>query len=312
MVLPPVRPIFCRVAPLLLASAILAAGVSAGAQASPPVPDPTALVRHAVALRMAEEASHQPVRFVFHKKSDVRIFTQEIIETSQGDVARLVAVNGAPLTATARQTEANRLHALAANPALQQHRFRREQADAARVDKLLQLLPDAFLYRYVRSEPCQVADIPDVPIPGVAGPAPLAPPAPDLCYHLTFTPNPHWSPPDIESRLLQGMAGDVWIDANGDRLHRLTGHFIEDVDFGWGIVGRFNRGGTVFLEQDRLSGNDWELTRMKLNLTGKVLLVKTLRIRIDETMGNFEPVPRNLDYRKAIDLLLASQPSEQH
>ncbi|HTV82455.1 MAG TPA: hypothetical protein VME18_07375 [Acidobacteriaceae bacterium] len=293
----------------MLASVILLVmAVSAHAQGAPPVTDPTALVRHAVALRLAEEASNQPLRFVFHKKDDHRAFTQEIIETPQGDVARLVALNGAPLTPGARQAEANRLHALAANPALQQHRFRHEQADQARIDKLLRLLPQAFVYRYVGSEPCQVADIPEIPIPGAPGPPPTSPPPGDVCYHLTYTPNPRWNPPDLESRILQGMAGNVWIDSTGDRLHRLTAHLIADVDFGWGIVGRLNRGGSIFLEQDRLSGNDWELTHMKLNLTGKVLLVKAIRIDIDESMGDFQPAPKNLDYRRAIHMLLASPP----
>ncbi len=309
MLLLPARGIFLRRPPAIVASAILLVTASAHAQI-PPVPDPTALVRHAVALRLAEEASHQPLRFVFHRKDDRRVFTQEIIETSMGDVARLVAVNGAALTPAAGKAEANRLHALADNPALQQHRFRREQADQARVDKLLRLLPEAFIYRYVNTEPCFTL-APAIPIPGVPPPSSATTGATPWgwCYHFTFTPNPHWSPPDLESRILTAMAGDVWIDATGDRLHRLTAHFISDVDFGWGIVGRFDRGGTVFLEQDRLSGNDWELSRMKLDLTGKVLLVKTLRIHIDEMMGDFQPVPRNLDYRQAIQMLLASPPS---
>jgi hypothetical protein len=304
----PIRGFLSRPSAIVLAAAILLVAVSARAQSPPPVPDPAALVRHAVALRLAADASRQPLRFVFHKKDDHRVFTQEIVQTSLGDVARLVAVNDAPLTPAARQAEANRLHALAANIALQQHRFRREQADQARVDKLLDLLPDAFLYRYAGSDPCVVDGIPEIPIPGVPG-LPGGPAlAGDLCYHLTFTPNPRWNPPDLESRILTGMAGDVWIDATEDRLYRLNAHFITDVDFGWGIVGRFNRGGTVDLEQDYLSGNDWELTHMKLSLTGKILVVKTLRIHIDETMGNFQPVPKNLDYRQAIQMLLASPP----
>ncbi len=308
----PARSSVFRRAPSVLAGAILVAAATARGQAAPPVPDPTALVRHAVALRLSEEASHQPLRFDFHKRGDRRAFTQEIVETPLGDVARLVAVNGAALTPDARQAEADRLNELAANRALQEHRFRHEQADQARVDKLLRLLPEAFLYRYVGSRPCQAAAIPVIRIPGVPTPSPAPPPPADTCYHLTFTPNPHWSPPDLESRLLQGMAGDVWIDANGDRLHLLSARIVSDVDFGWGIVGRFNRGGTIFMEQDRLSGNDWELTRMKLNLTGKVLLVKTLRVDIDEKMGDFQPVPKNLDYREAIRMLLASPPLPSH
>lgn len=295
--------------PWLLVSAILLVTTTVRAQNPPPVSDPTALVRQAVSLRLAEEAAHQPLRFVFHKKDDHRVFTQEIIETAQGDVARLVAVNGAPLTPAARRAEANRLQALAANPALQQHRLHREQADEAHIDKLLRLLPNAFIYRYAGSDPCSVETIP-VSVPGVPS-APASDPArpPDTCYHLTFTPNPQWNPPDLESRILTAMAGDVWIDSNGDRLHRLTAHLISDVDFGWGIVGRFSQGGTIFLEQDRLWGNEWELTRMKLNLSGRVLLVKSLRVFLDEKMGDFEPVPKNLDYREAIRMLLASPPS---
>lgn len=306
----PARGILLRRAAFAPAAAILLVAVAAQAQTPPPVPDPTALVRRAVNLRLAEEASHQPLRFVFRKKDDGRLFTQEIIQTSLGDVARLVAVNDRALPSASRQAEANRLHALAANQALQQHRFRREQADQARVDKLLRELPDAFLYRYVGSDPCQVEAIPEILVPGVPPPPPSPAPTPDTCYHLTFTPNPRWAPPDLQSRLLKGLAGDVWIDSSGDRLHRLTAHFIAEVDFGWGIVGRFNRGGTIFVEQDRLSGNDWELTRLKLNLTGKVLLVKALRIRLDEMMGDFEPVPQKLDYRDAIKMLLASPPSQ--
>jgi hypothetical protein len=309
MLLPSARGIVTRRASLVAASAILLAGFRAHAQTPPPLADPAALVQHAVSLRLAEEASRQPLRFAFHKKGERRIFTQEIVETAQGDVARLVTVNGAPLTPAARQAEADRLHDLAANPALQQHRFRREQADQARVHKLLGLLPQAFLYRYSGSDPCQVAALPEIPIPGVPGRPPATAPPTDVCYHLTFTPNPRWNPPDLESRILSAMAGDVWIDSSGDRLHRLNAHLISDVDFGWGIVGRFNRGGTIVFEQDRLSGNDWQLVHMKLNLSGKVLLVKSLRIRIDETMGDFQPVPKNLDYRQAIRMLLASPPS---
>lgn len=308
MLPPPTRSIVNRQASSVFALALLLLPLGAGAQTPTAVADPVALIRHAVALRLAEEASQQPLRFRFDKKDDHHAFTQEIMESSQGDVARLVALNGAPLTPANRRAEASRLHALAANPALQQHRFRREQADQARVDKLLRLLPDAFLYRYVGSDPCHVAAIPEISIPAVPAPPASPPPPADLCYHLAFTPNPRWNPPDLESRILQGMAGDVWIDSNGDRLHRLNAHIVADVDFGWGIVGRFNQGGTISLEQDRLSGNDWELTRMKLNLTGKVFLVKTIHIHLDETMGDFQPVPRNLDYRQAIRMLLASPP----
>lgn len=282
--------------------------LACSASAAVPV-NPEALVRHGVAYRLAEEAHHQPLRFVFYKKDNGHSFTRYIVQTpDQGDVARLVAVNGKPLTAAGSQAEVDRLHTLAATPALQQHRLRHEKADQARINKLLRLLPAAFVYRYVDTVPCHVDSPPVVPIPGVPVQPAAAPGAASECYHLTFTPNPQWNPPDLESRIFTGMAGDVWIETHDERLHRLTAHLMSDVDFGWGIIGRLNRGGTVFLEQDRIAPADWELTRMRLHLDGKALLVKSLRIHINETMGNFQRVPANLDYQQAIKMLLASPP----
>jgi len=296
----------------VLAPALLLVASDAFAQTSPAPPiDPAALVRRAVAERLAEDANHRPLRYFLHKQDNHHNIVQEIIETPQGDVALVVASNGRPLSPVARQRQIDRLHALAANPALQQHRLSSEQADQARVDKLLRLLPDAFLYRYAGSGPCQVTSTPDILIPGVAGLPPPATSQPtQLCWHLTFTPNPQWNPPDIESEVLRGMAGDVWMEACQDRLVRLSAHLIASVNFGWGILGHLDKGGTVFFEQSYVDGGEWELTRMKLNLTGKALLIKSLGFHITDEMAGFSAVPPDLDYRQAIKMLLDSLPAQ--
>lgn len=296
-----------------LAALLVAAGflpVLALAQnAPPPSADAAALVRRAVAKRLAADAAPQPVRFALHKHDERRDFTQEIIETRQGDVAMTIAANGQPLGPQGRQAQIDRLNNFAAHPDLQDHRHKREQEDAARVDKLLRELPDAFLYHEDSTVPCTITVPPFVALPGQPSPPPIAAPAPvSQCYHLTFAPNPRFSPPDAESRILTGMAGEVWIEASHERLVRLTAHVISEVQFGWGIIGRLDKGGTVLLEQTDVGNDNWQLTRMNLNLTGKALLVKSLSFRITEEMSRFSPVPADLDYRKAIQLLLSEQP----
>ena len=110
--------------------------------------DPTALVRRAVQHRMDAAQTHRPLRYLLRKTDDQRDTTKDIIETNDGDVARLVEVKGQPLSVEANQAELERLHTLADHPEIQQHRHQREQKDAARVDRLMRLLPEAFLYRY--------------------------------------------------------------------------------------------------------------------------------------------------------------------
>lgn len=305
---PPARsiPLTCVAALLLL----FAAGGSAQSGPSPAA-DAAALIRRAVANHMAAEAAHHPQRFVLHKKDDRHDYTQDIVETPQGDVALAIAAGGAPLNPTLRQAQVDRLNYLDAHPDLQEHRHRREQEDNARVDKLMRLLPDAFLYHYDSTVPCNVTTPPNVPVPGTPPAAPpVAPPAPSECYHLTFKPNPAWNPPDIESKIMRGMAGEAWIETSQERLTRLNAHLIADVDFGWGFIGRLDKGGTIYLEQTETSPHDWELTRMKLNLTGKALLVKPLSYHIAEEMAHYSPVPSGLDYHQAIHML-KSEPVPQ-
>lgn len=283
---------------------------TARAQASPPPSvDAAALVRRAVAKRLAADAAPQPVRFVFHKRDERHDYTQQIVETRQGDVALTIAANGQPLGPAGRQAQTDRLNNFAAHPDLQEHRHKREQADAARIDKLLRELPDAFLYHEDSIVPCTTTLPPFVPIPGEPLPPPPAGPIPVAqCYHLTYVPNPRFAPPDAESKILTGMAGEVWIETSHERLVRLSAHVISEVEFGWGIIGRLDKGGTIFLEQTDVGNDNWQLTRMKLNLTGKALLVKSLSFRITEEMSRFSPVPTSLDYRKAIQMLLSEQP----
>jgi hypothetical protein len=243
--------------------------------------DPTALVRRAVQHRMDAAQTHIPLRYLLRKTDEQRDTTKDIIETNDGDVARLVALKGQPLSAEANQTELERLHILADHPEIQQHRHQREQKDAARVDRLMRLLPDAFLYRYEGMTRCAAGS----------------------CYRLSFSPNPRFTPPDMEASIFRGLAGEVWIDQKQERLARLDAHVIANVDFGWGILGKLDKGGAILLEQSDIGNRDWELTGLKLNLTGKALLVKSLNIQMTEQASHFSQVPPGVDYRKAIQLL---------
>lgn len=284
-----------------------------GLAQSPPLSDsaaqdPDAVVRRAIANHLTEEAAHKPLRFTLHRRDERHDITREIIETPQGDVAMVVANHGAPLSSDDRQSQIARLDNLAAHPDLQAHRQKREQEDNARIDKLLRLLPDAFTYRYIDTEPCAVTDPPNIPLPGESAPPPATPSPANSCYRMSFTPNPHWDPPDTEGKILRGMAGEIWMEKSRERLYRLNAHLISDVDFGWGIVGRLNKGGTIYLEQTQLGSGEWQLTRMQLNLTGKLLMFKSITVQLSEEMGRFSPVPPNVDYREAIRMLKASQP----
>ncbi len=271
----------------LAAGLLLLSSLGQGLRAQEAPSDPTALVREAVQHRLEEARNHHPLRYTLRKQDTRLETTKEIVETKDGDVARLLAINGKPLSPDAARAEQQRLDALAANPAMQARRQRSEQRDQDRITRILGLLPDALVYKF------------DGFIAGGAG----------ECYRLSFAPKPGWNPPDLESELLKSVAGEVWIDKQQVRLVRLEARFIADANFGFGILARINRGGTVRLEQSDVGGRDWELTGLTTNLTGKALLFKNIDIRIREEARNLSQVPDGLSYRDAIRLL-ESGPTE--
>jgi hypothetical protein len=270
------------------------AGISTLPQIQAQAPHPTdaaALVRRAVQHRADEEKTHHPLRYELRKQDDRRDTTKIIIETKDGDVARLIAINGKPLSSEADQAELARLDNLAAHPELQERRHKEELADAKRVSDLMKLLPDAMLYKIEATEPCASGE----------------------CYRISFAPRPGWSGPALESDLLQGVAGEVWIDTKQERLVRLDANFISNVNFGMGILARLYKGSTARLEQTDIGpelggGHDWELTGLTLHINGKALLFKGIDVETKEEASHFAQVAEGIGYRDAIRILKSEGP----
>ena len=253
---------------------------------SPPTPeaiaaDPAALVKRASYNELHTAGGH-PVRYKLHKIDDNRITTKEIVETKDGDVARLIAVNDKPLPPDAEQTEIDRLNNLLAHPEIQEHRRKKEQEDSNRENEMIRLLPQGFVYHY------------EGVVEGPNG----------SCYRLSFKPNPNFQPPDREAEVYHGMSGELWIDQREERIVKLQAHLIADVDFGWGILGRLYKGGSILVEQKDVGDGHWEGTHMKLDLHGKALMIKTLTFETTEDSSDFEPVRPEMGYQEAVQMLL--------
>jgi hypothetical protein len=245
--------------------------------------DPVALVRRAAHNELNSSNGNHPYRYQLHKIDDSKITTKEIVETKDGDVARLIAVNDKPLDPEAQKAEIERLNNLAAHPELQEHRRKKEKEDSDRANEMIRLLPDAFLYKYEGT---------------VDGPN-------GACHRLSFQPNPNFNPPNREAEVYHGMAGELWVDKGQERMVKLDAHLVADVNFGWGILGRLYKGGSILVEQADVGDHHWETTHMKLSLTGKALMIKPLSFQTTEVASHFEPVPPEMGYQNAIKMLLS-------
>ncbi|MDR3742131.1 MAG: hypothetical protein P4L40_24180 [Terracidiphilus sp.] len=235
------------------------------------------LVREVVYNELHDHAMHGYWRYWIANRGDRKSAVSEQVETADGPVVRLISNGGQPLTHEAERQENERLEHLLASP---EERSRHRQAyaeDEQRIGRIVALLPDAFLYEYAGEE--------------------------NGCYRLRFRPNPAYPAHGIEARIFHAMQGELWVDARLKRLARLDGSLEENVDFGYGILGRLYRGGWFRLERTQVSSRDWKTTRLEVHMNGRALLFKTIARETSETRGGFAAVPQGLTLEQGVSLL---------
>src|SRR5579864_6621225 len=267
-----------------------------GQEALPQI-SPNELVRQTVAREVA--AANQPSQkqmFRSRKHTPKGSQTRLYVETKDAMAGMMIAINDQPLTPQQQQSEMDHLNWLAGNPEQLRKKQAREKEDADRTLRIVKALPDAFRYKYAGTE----AGAPDLGKPG------------DELVRLEFKPNPAYSPPSREEQVLEGMQGYLLIDATAHRIARIDGTLFREVSFGWGLFGHLDKGGHFRVQQADVGDGDWEITAMNLQITGKILLFKSLSMISDEKLSDFHPVPGDLTFAKAVDILKTEQEKLAH
>ena len=245
-------------------------------QAQLPAP-PAQLVREVVYNELNDHQRHGYWRYWIERRTQNGTAMEEQVETAGGPVAWVTAGNGRPISPEARAQEQARLEHLLASPQEQARRLRQYGQDEERIGRIVSMLPDAFLY--------------DLDHEG------------NGCYWLRFRPNPNYPSHSIEARIFHSMSGTLRIDEHSMRLAGLEGHINQNIDFGFGILGRIYKGGWFKLERVRVSQTDWKTQQLEVHLNIRALLVTSFARETSEIRGGFEPVPAGMNVAQGIALL---------
>ena len=121
---------------------------------------------------------------------------------------------------------------------------------------------------------------------------------------LKFTPNPAYTPPSHVEQVLEGMQGELLIDRKpAPRAHRRH-TFQESLSGGESRPARQGRtlpgaAGGLGLGR-RLHGAS---PRCSLNITGKILMFKSLSMCRTRVFSDFQRVPDNLTFAQGVQML---------
>jgi len=224
-----------------------------------------------------QDEDHCHWMYRLEKEVSGRKEVEEILETSNGSLSRLLAIDGRPLDDKQQQEENQRIQKLVSHPDEQRKLQQASNKKAERGAHLFNILPDLFVFVYA----------------GLQG---------DLVT-LTFRPNPNFQPPSLEARVLHGMQGEMTVDTKQERLAAINGYLMEDVKFGGGLLGHLDKGSKFEVRQAEVAPGHWELTVLDVDMKGKALLFKTIGVRETENHSDFHLVPDDLTLAEAAGIV---------
>lgn len=244
-----------------------------------PLPqDATQYVREIVKRELAVDASdHSHWRYRIHREDEKGSQDRDVIDTKEGQIARTLLINGKALTAEQRGADEARMKKLVEDSAERAKRDKRAKDDEDKVTQMFKAIPDAFIFKYDGEE--------------------------NGLVRLTFFPNPHYSAPNRELQVFRALSGKMWMDRAAGRLARMDGSLFEDVTFGWGLLGRLNKGGTFSVIQSRVGDDHWEIVALDVRMTGHAIIFKNINVKQTQRLTDFRRVSDNLTIAQAYQLL---------
>jgi hypothetical protein len=204
-------------------------------------------------------------------------FVYLVVETDHGSVKKKIEQDGKPLDAAALNAEMQRIDSFVHDPSQQARQRKDSSQDDQRAEKMLRMLPDAFLWTIKSDTPATTT--------------------------LAFTPDPNFNAPSMEARVFAAMAGEIVVTKPGNRMQSLRGHLLHDVKFGFGILGRMEQGGTFNIERRQVVPGIWIITESHVHFNGHVLFFKTISEQEDEVKTDFRQTPPATTLEQAANFL---------
>jgi hypothetical protein len=239
--------------------------------------DPGRLVRETVYNELKDHSSHGYWRYWVRQQAQNGSHTEVQVETVDGPVGHLLQQNGQPLDEQHEQLESARLLNLRNSRSQQANRRQSFIEDDQRIGRILALLPDAFVFQDAGIE--------------------------NDCRRLRYTPNPRFSAHSMEARVFHQLSGDLWIDLRMKRIRRFEGRLDDNVDFGFGMLGRVSKGSWFSMTRTQVSPNEWKTDHFESHVSGRALLFKTIAHDLTEARGGFETVPPAMTLEQGLKVL---------
>ena len=93
-----------------------------------------------------------------------------------------------------------------------------------------------------------------------------------------FEPNPEYKAHKLVEKIIQKLAGVIWIDEKAHDVARLEAYFVGDFRFAGGLLANLQKGTSFIFEQAYINNEIWLPTYMEAHIGVRVLLLKGFNV----------------------------------
>lgn len=238
--------------------------------------DPNRVARDLFQNELQAEIRDQSL-WCFHELYEEQKKLFAVCQSKDGEIDRLLEVNGQPLNLSQRQAEDQRIQSMLNHPDELRKKQKKQEEDTKQAQDLMRMFPDAFHFQYE----------------GMQG----------NLMELKFSPNPDFHPSGRPAQVFHHMEGSLLLDPEQKRLAEINGQLTSEVKFGWGLFGHLDQGGIFLVKQQDLGSGHWEITELNVQMSGKVLFFKTIGVRQHRTYSDFREEPDSISPQQALEIL---------
>ena len=183
---------------------------------------------------------------------------------------RLIAVNGKPLSREQNEGEQKKQEQAVADRRSEsnqqrQDRIAKYEKDRKRDHAMMEQLTRAFDFKLIGRRKVRGFTV----------------------YVLKAAPKPGYQPPNMETQVLPGMQGELWIDTKTYQWVKVTARVVHPVSIE-GFLAQVEPGTEFELEKSPVDGNIWQVSHFSMKSQAKVLYLFNHNSSEDDTYFDYQ------------------------
>ncbi len=216
-------------------------------------PDVQSIIQNSVAANEADFKAAPEFNYKETDRAGKGSKTYQITMIEGSPYQRLIAINGEPLSkeqqAAAQQKQQQEIQKRRSeSSAEKEERIAKYEKDRKRDHEMMNQLTEAFRFTFIGEKKLRGFDV----------------------YVLKATPRPGYNPPNMETQVLPGMEGMLWIDQKTFQWVKVTARVIHPVSIE-GFLARVEPGTAFELENGPVPGGSWQAKHFSMRSKARVL-----------------------------------------